>query len=215
MSNKKEVFGRLRKGMLGLDEDMTVEAAKNVIKGKFSAVEAVSVLTDTIRIIGEKFGKHELYLPDLMIAADAMNKAINLLEPELKKEGADIPSKGTIIIGTVKGDIHDLGKTIVNTMLTAEGFTVIDVGKDVPNSAFLDAAEKYKPDIIGLSATMTTTMPMQKDVIEYFTALDVRDKYKIIVGGAALSPGHEEEIGADGFAADAMETVKLVEKLMK
>ena len=213
--SKDEVLNKLREGLLGLDEDATEAAAVEAVDKGVDALEAANVLTETIREIGEKFSRFELFLPDLLLATDAMNKALAVLEPELRKGEAEAPSKGTVVIGTVKGDIHDLGKAIVGTMLTASGFKVVDVGKDVPNSAFLEAAEKYNPDIIGASATMTTTIPMQKELVEYLTALGVRDKYKIMVGGAAVSEEHAEDCGADGYATDAADTVKLAERLMK
>jgi trimethylamine corrinoid protein len=211
---KKDVFERLHQSLLNLDEDATEEAANEVIESNLNPVEASNVLTNTIRQIGEKFEKYEIFLPDLMIAAEAMNKALAVLEPEMKKLNIGSVSKGTVLIGTVKGDIHDLGKMIVNTMLNAAGFTVIDIGKDVSKSTFLEAAKNYGPDIIGLSATMTTTLPMQKEIIEYFDALGDRDKYKIIIGGAVVTSEYSEEIGSDGFAEDAIGTVKLAETLI-
>jgi trimethylamine corrinoid protein len=211
---KKDVFERLHQSLLNLDEDATEEVANEVIESNLNAVEASDVLTNTIRQIGEKFEKYEIFLPDLMIAAEAMNKALAVLEPEMKKLRLGSASKGTVLIGTVKGDIHDLGKMIVKTMLNAAGFTVIDIGKDVSKSTFLEAAKNYEPDIIGLSATMTTTLPMQKEIIEYFDALGDRDKYKIIIGGAVATSEYSEEIGSDGFAEDAIGTVKLAETLI-
>jgi methanogenic corrinoid protein MtbC1 len=213
--SEKEVFESLRNGLLSLDEDATEKAAREVVKNGLNVIQASKILTEAIRIIGEQFSTHEIFLPDLMIAADAMNKGLAVLEPEMKKLNIDSEIQGTVLLGTVKGDIHDLGKSIVSTMLTAAGFTVIDIGKDVPASAFLAASKKYEPDIIGLSATMTTTTPIQKEVIEYFEALGAREKYMIIIGGAAVTPEYAEEIGADGFAEDMTETVKLAEKLMK
>ena len=133
------------------------EAAKAVLNYNLNVIDACNVLTNTIRIMGDKFENYEIFLPELMIAGDIMDKALNILEPELKKLKSSYPSKGTVILGTVKGDIHDLGKMIVETMLTSVGFTVIDLGKDVSKSTFLEAANTYEPDIIGLSATMTTS----------------------------------------------------------
>jgi trimethylamine corrinoid protein len=213
--DKKEVFERLQASLLDLDMEATEKAAKEVVKSNLNAIEAVNILTDTLRGIGEKFEKYEAFLPDLMIAAEAMNRALKVLEPELLKIKSDFQSKGTVIIGTVKGDIHDLGKMIVETMLSASGFTVIDLGKDISKSNFLEAANRYEPDIIGLSATMTTTLPMQKEIIEYFDALGDRSKYKIIIGGAVATHEYAEEIGADGFAVDAVDTVRLAGTLIK
>ena len=212
---KNKVFESLRLGLLDLDEEATEEAAKAVINSNLNVIDACNILTNTIRIIGEKFEKYEVFLPDLMIAAEVMNKALKVLEPELKKLKSDALSKGTVLLGTVKGDIHDLGKMIVETMLTASGFTVIDLGKDVPKLTFLEAANKYEPDIIGLSATMTTTLPMQKEIIEYLEVLGDRSKYKIMIGGAVATQEYSDEIRADGFAENAMDTVKLAETLVK
>lgn len=151
---------------------------------------------------------------DLMLAADAMKASVSVLNRKLSEMDKRLVKIGTFVIGTVKGDLHDLGKNIVATMLSVVGFEVIDLGVDVPNSTFAEAVERYRPDILGLSALMTTTKPMQKDVIEYLKALGLRGKCKIMVGGGAVSKEYAEEIGADDYAPDAVSAVEVAKKLV-
>lgn len=169
-------------------------------------------MTETVREVGEKFGRLEIFLPELIMAGDAMKVCMAVLLSKIPKEG--IQRAGTVLIGTVRGDIHDIGRTIVISMLTAAGFQVHDIGKDVPVSKFAEEAMKVNPDIVAASALMTTTIPMLKDLIEYFKAIGIREKYKIMVGGGAVTQKYAEEIGADGYGADAIEAVAVAEKLI-
>jgi 5-methyltetrahydrofolate--homocysteine methyltransferase len=167
-----------------------------------------------MRELGEKFQRMEIFLVDLMLAADAMKAGVSVLNRRLSELSEKPVKAGTFVIGTVKGDLHDIGKNIVATMLSVAGFEVIDLGVDVSNSTFAEAVERYRPDILGLSALMTTTRPMQKDVIEYLKALELRDKCKILVGGGSVTKEYAEEIGADGYAPDAASAVEVAKKLV-
>ena len=214
MSAKEKILRDLRQGVLKLDREATERAAKEAVKERLDPLEATSVLTSTIREIGEKFERMELFLPELMMAAEAMSMGISVLKPELERLKERAPRLGTFVIGTVRGDIHDIGKTIVSTMLTAAGFEVIDIGKDVTSSAFAEAVRRYNPDIVGASATMTTTMEMERDLIEYFGALGLREKVKMMVGGAVVTKEIAEEMGADGYGRDAVEAAEVAKKLV-
>lgn len=163
--------------------------------------------------IGEKFGAGEVFLPELMMAGDAMKAGTEFLVSAIP-EGVETPTLGTIVLGTVKGDIHNIGRNIVGSMLIAAGFNVVDIGCDVPNSAFAEAAEKHRADIIGASAIMATTIPMQKDLIDYLEALKIRHKYKIMVGGGSCTKKYAEKIGADGYGENAIEAVKIAKQLV-
>jgi len=211
--SKEEVLTRLREALLTYDKEATENVAKKALETGIPPLEAIDFLTKTAQEIGEKFSKFEIFLPDLMMAADALTAGMNVLMAKIPKEKAE--RMGTVVIGTVKGDIHEIGKNIVATMFRASGFDVYDIGKDVDASVFAEAAEKNKADIVATSALMTTTMPMQKEIIDYFKALGIREKYIIIVGGGPVTQEYAEEIGADGYAPDPAEAVKVAKKLLE
>jgi corrinoid protein of di/trimethylamine methyltransferase len=165
--------------------------------------------------VGEQFAQRRMFLPDMVAAAEAMKAAMAVLEPELQRLGADRPSAGTIIMGTAKGDIHEIGKTLVGTLLGANGFTVHDLGVDVSAEKFAAAAHEFHADVVGVSALLTTTMKWQKSVVEWFDREGLRPQVKVIIGGAPVTRQWSEEIRADGFAKDAVSAVNLVQKLLQ
>jgi corrinoid protein of di/trimethylamine methyltransferase len=164
--------------------------------------------------VGEQFAKHQMFLPDMLAAAEAMKAAMAVLEPELKRQGEERPSAGTVVLGTTKGDIHEIGKTLVGTLLTANGFQVHDLGVDVPSERFAASVREFNADIIGISALLTTTMRGQKSVVEALERAGLRASVKIIVGGAPVTQRWAKEIGADGYAKDAISAVALVKNLL-
>lgn len=164
--------------------------------------------------VGEQFAQGKMFLPDMMASAEAMRAAMSVLEPELKKLGAERPIAGTVVLGTTKGDIHEIGKILVGTLLTAHGFRVIDLGADVPGERFATKARDLKADIVGVSALLTTTMKNQKGVVEALDRAGLRPAVKIIIGGAPVTRRWAQEIGADGYAKDAMSAVALAQELM-
>ena len=170
-------------------------------------------LSDGIRVVGEKFGSGELFLPDLMMAVEAMKEGMKIVEPELKKMKVEKKSLGNVLLGTVYGDIHDIGKSIVGTMLELNGFTVVDLGVSVLSTTFVEKMRVEKPHVVGLSALLSTTMREQKEVIEAAKKEGLREDICIIVGGAPVSEQWAEEIGADGYGANAELAVQLVKKL--
>jgi corrinoid protein of di/trimethylamine methyltransferase len=165
--------------------------------------------------VGEQFAQRHLFLPDMVAAAEAMKAAMSVLEPELKKLGKDRPSAGTVILGTAKGDIHEIGKTLVGTLLGANGFTVHDLGVDVSAEKFAAAAQELRANVVGVSALLTTTMKGQKSVIELLDREGLRPRVKVIIGGAPVTRQWSDEIRADGFAKDAVSAVNLVQKLLQ
>jgi 5-methyltetrahydrofolate--homocysteine methyltransferase len=162
-------------------------------------------------IIGERFKKNEVYVPEVLIAARAMHAGMDVLKPLLAKAG--VKPKGTFAIGTVKGDLHDIGKNLVMMMVEGAGYSIVDLGVDVTPDKFVQAA-KNGAQVIGLSALLTTTMPSMKSSIDALSAAGIRDSIKIIVGGAPLTQAYADEIGADGYAPDAASAADLVKTLI-
>jgi corrinoid protein of di/trimethylamine methyltransferase len=213
MSN--ELFSKLTNSLVEGDPDATFDFTKQAIA---AGLEPMSIIQDGLvpgmNIVGDKFASGEYFLPDLIIAADGMQKAMELLEPELTARQQVLESAGTVLLGTVKGDIHEIGKSLVGTMLSANGFKVYDLGVDVPTQKFIDKAKEVQANIVGLSALLTTTMTVQKEVIQALTEAGLRDQVKVMVGGAPVTRSWSDEIGADGYAEDAMGAVQVARQLM-
>jgi corrinoid protein of di/trimethylamine methyltransferase len=164
--------------------------------------------------VGEKFAQCEMFLPDLVLAGEAMKAAVSVLEPEMKRRGTERQMLGKVVLGTVEGDIHDIGKTLVATMLSAGGFEVHDLGVDVPINTFVEKAREVNADIVGVSALLTTTMVKQRNVIEALAEAGLRPRVKVMVGGAPVTSSWVEQIGADGYSEDAFGAVAVAKKLM-
>jgi corrinoid protein of di/trimethylamine methyltransferase len=165
--------------------------------------------------VGEQYAQRKMFLPDMLASAEAMKAAMAVLESELKRNGQERPMSGTILLGTAKGDIHEIGKTLVGTLLTAHGFRVHDLGVDVSAEKFALKAREYGADIIGVSALLTTTVRGQKTVIENLVREGLRQRVKVIIGGAPVTRQWAEEIGADGYGKDAASAVGLVKSLLQ
>lgn len=165
-----------------------------------------------MEVVGEKFRKHEVFLPDVLLASKAMYAGLDKIKPLLAKEG--IPSLGKVVIGTVHGDLHDIGKNLVSIMLKGAGYEVIDLGKDVPAGRFIEVAQKEEAKVIGMSALLTTTMPVMKDVMHLLQEEGLTGRIKIIIGGAPVSKDFAQEIGADAYGFDAAKAVELVKELV-
>jgi corrinoid protein of di/trimethylamine methyltransferase len=164
--------------------------------------------------VGEQFGCRALFLPDVMAAAEAMKAAMAVLEPEIQRRGMAWQVRGTVVLGSVQGDIHEIGKNLVATLLVAGGFRVIDLGCNVPAERFAEEAEKAGADAVGASALLTTTMVRQRDVIAAIERRNLRPRVKVIVGGAPVTNKWSGDIGADGYAADAQRALELVKRLV-
>lgn len=165
-------------------------------------------------VVGEGFAQGELFIPDLMMSGEAMKTAIATLEPELARRKQERHVLGNVVIGTVKGDIHEIGKTLVATMLAAAGFEVHDLGVDVPAQGFVDAVRDADADVVGLSALLTTTILNQEVVIQALKEAGLRDRVKVIIGGVPANPEWAQEIGADAYADNASEAVQVVKRLV-
>ncbi|MDD3629057.1 MAG: corrinoid protein [Actinomycetota bacterium] len=195
------------------DNIASKEITQKLLEQGINPVEVLNEgLIAGMDVVGKRFKANEMYIPEVLIAARAMHAAMDILKPLLAK--SDIPSRGTILIGTVEGDLHDIGKNLVIMMLEGAGFTVIDLGIDVPTEKFVEEVKKNKAQVLGLSALLTTTMPVMKDVIEAVRADDEIKNTRIMVGGAPLTQDYADSIGADGYAPDASSAVDLAKELL-
>lgn len=194
----EEISGLLQQGRAPLVKEKVQEALDQGISPKDILEKG---LLDGMGIIGEKFKNNEVFVPEVLIAARAMNAGVSILKPHLVEAGVE--SKGTAVIGTVKGDLHDIGKNLVKMMLEGKGLSVIDLGVDVPSEQFVQAAIDNKADIICCSALLTTTMGEMKNVVEAAVQMGIRDKVKIMVGGAPITQSFCDSIGADCYTPDA------------
>ncbi len=216
MATREQVLGRLYEAVVGYDSDGAAKAAVDAVALKMDPVDAIEMgLAKGLREIGEKFEKGELYLPHLIMGADAMEAAIKVLESAMKMGGLEAKSRGTIVIGTVEGDIHDLGYRIVSAMLRANGFKVHEIGFNTKSMDFIDKAKETNADIIAVSSLMTTTMPFMRDLIESLQTSGLRGRFMVLVGGGPVTEQWAKEIGADGYGRDASEAVRAAIDLMK
>ena len=213
----ENLFEDLKRTVEEYEPEKAKEIAVELMKANVDPLKVINeVLSPTMEEIGEKFDKMEIFLPELMGAAEVMQTATSVLTEHLKKSAIERPKpKGKVVLGTVHGDIHEIGKNIVKIMLEVSGFEVFDLGKDVPSIQFIEKAEEVGADIIALSALMTTTMGSQKEVIELLEALGKRKNYIVIIGGAPTSEAWRKEIGADGWAETAGGAGKLAAKLVE
>jgi corrinoid protein of di/trimethylamine methyltransferase len=215
-SEKEELLSKLKEAAINGDSDQVVKLSKRVIEVGIDPLEAVEkALIAGVLELGNKWVNGEAFIVDMIAAAEAMKAGLSILKDEIVKRGGSIKYRGRIVIGTVEGDIHDIGKSIVASLLEATGFEVIDLGVDVSAQKFIEAIKQYNPDIVGISALMTTTMLKQREIIEAIKQANLRGKVKIIVGGAPTTKEWSEEIGADGWAPDAASAVEFVKKLLK
>lgn len=199
------------------DDVSTVEYVQEALKAGESPLRILNEgLMPGADIVGKRFEEGEYFLPDLMLAGRALKAAMEILKPLLTSAAAADPSlkKARIVIATVQTDIHDIGKNIVASMLAAAGYEIIDMGVDVPLNSIIDKAEETRADIIALSALLTTSMPYMKDLIDLLQARGLRQKYRVMVGGASVTPEWAESIGADGTGRDAVEAVRLARRLL-
>ncbi|MBC8421425.1 MAG: cobalamin-dependent protein [Actinobacteria bacterium] len=208
------ILDKLKNMVLDFNIDNAEQTAKEAIESGVDPIEAANALTEGIQIVGDKFGTGELFLPDLVCASEVLKKAFPIINTEIEKRGEKAKSLGKVVLGTVFGDIHNIGKDMVSTLLYAAGFEVIDLGINVKSEDFLKAVREESPDILAMSALLTTTSAEQKNVIEGLIKAGLRDKVKIIVGGSPINQEFADLIGADGYGATAPEGVKMVKRFL-
>ena len=210
-----ELFAALRQSVIDGDAVQSATLAQQALDDGVPPLDTIEIgLVPGLSYVGEQFGEGELFLPDMMLAARAMQKAMDILEPELQAQSAQRKIAGRVVIGTVKGDIHEIGKNLVGMMLSTSGFEVHDLGVDVAPDRFVEAAKEHDADIVGVSALLTTTMAGQRTVVEALVTAGLRERVRVIVGGAPASESWAKEIGADGYSEDAIGAVALARRLM-
>ena len=209
MAILEDLAAEVIKGDAGVVKNLTEEALSQNI----SAEEVLnSGLVAGMNVIGKQFKNNEVFIPEVLVAARAMKAGMQIIRPLLAE--ANVEPLGKVIIGTVGGDLHDIGKNIVAMLLEGAGFEVLDLGADVTKEKFLEFAEKENPDVLGMSALLTTTMVFMKDMVQSLEESGLKDKIKVIVGGAPITQSYADEIRADGYAPDAASAVDLVKRVM-
>lgn len=209
-----EILENLRKAILEYDNANAEGWARKAVEAEIDPVEMMDVLTGAIRQVGDSFGKGELWLPDLIGAASTMQAAMPIIEGQLKKAGKTRESLGCVVVGTVLGDIHSIGKDMVATLLVAGGFEVINLGINISAEQFLAAIKEHKPSLLAMSALMTMTAPEQEKVINTLKKEGLRDRVKIMIGGGAITQEFADKIGADGYAVAATGAADLARRLI-
>jgi corrinoid protein of di/trimethylamine methyltransferase len=211
----EELFKAMEQSILQGDEDAAADLARQALSQGIEPLDAINLgFVVGINEVGAQFSCGDMFLPELVAAGEAMKAAVAVLEPEMARQGTHRQILGKVVIGTVEGDIHDIGKTLVGTMLSAGGFQVYDLGVDVPIQKFAEKAREVGADIVGLSALITTTMGRQRDVIEALDDMGLRPQVKVMVGGAPVTRQWAAEIGAEGYSEDAVGAVAVAKQLM-
>jgi corrinoid protein of di/trimethylamine methyltransferase len=209
----QEILEQLAQAVIDGEPEDAAELAKQALNSGLDPLVCINEgLTPGMTRVGELFESGEYYLPDLIIGGEAMKEALAVLEPALV-EGRERQVSGRVVLGTVEGDLHEIGKTLVGTLLTANGFLVTDIGIDKSAADFVTAVKETQADIVGASALLTTTMPQQEKIIEALKEAGLRDQVKVMVGGAPVTAGWAEKVGADGYAEDAIGAVTLAKQL--
>jgi corrinoid protein of di/trimethylamine methyltransferase len=213
--SKGELLAAMAASVIEGEVEKAAELARQALAQGLDPVEAIEQgYAQGIREVGEGFSRGDYFLPHLAIGAEAMKTAIAVLEPELARRQQQRATRGRVVVGTVAGDIHEIGKTLVGTMLAANGFTVTDLGVDVPPERFVEVVREQKAQLVGLSALLTTTMLAQRAVIIALEHAGLRDQVKVMVGGAPVNESWAQEIGADGYAEDAVGAVRKARELL-
>jgi trimethylamine corrinoid protein len=216
MSAQNDILEKLASSVIEGNSEAARIAASEALAAQLDLLEVIeNGLAKGLREVGRRFEAGEMFLMQLILSGEAMKGGVEVLKPEMLRQKKQLAGSGKFLIGTVEGDIHDIGKSIVAAMLTAEGFEVMDVGVDIPDKVFVDKTKEIKPHILGLSALMTTTRTKQRDVIEALKQAGTRNAVKVMVGGATVTPEWAQETGADGYGEDAIEAVRKAKQLVK
>lgn len=215
MSIPESIKQRLTEALTEGDADAAEAIALEALAAKINPVEIINrVMVPALTEVGRSFQSGDIFLPELVLAGEAAEAVSKHLEAAISASGQASASIGVVVVGTVQGDVHDIGKNILATMLRANGFRVVDLGRNVAPSAFLDAARANKADLIGLSSLMTTTRPMVLNTINLFNEVGERQNHRIVVGGGSVTEDWAQEIGADGYAPDAASAVDIFKRLL-
>ncbi|MBU3129205.1 corrinoid protein [Clostridium tagluense] len=212
--NKQELYKKLADTIVDMDEEETVNICNQVVSEKFDAYEAIdNGLSVGMDRAGKLFDEEEYFVPELLLCSDAMYAGLDVLKPHIKAKDNKIKQK--VIIGVVEGDTHDIGKNLVKIMLETAGFDIVDLGRDVAPVTFVEKAKEENAKIIVISTLMTTTMEGMNEVIEILIKENIRDDFKVMIGGGPISEAYANKIGADGYSVNAAEAVKLAKRLIQ
>jgi corrinoid protein of di/trimethylamine methyltransferase len=215
MVDKRIILEKLSTSVIEGNGEAARSAATDALAEHLDPLEAIeNGLAKGLREVGRRFEAGEMFLMQLILSGEAMKTGVEVLKPEMARLKKQLTTSGKFLIGTVEGDIHDIGKSIVAAMLTADGFDVVDLGVDIPDKVFVQKVNEIKPYILGLSALMTTTRTKQKDVIQALKQAGSRKDVKVMVGGATVTPEWAQEIGADGYGEDAIDATKKAKQLL-
>lgn len=213
--DKTQILENLAHAAIEGDEDLARESAEQALSNQIDSLEAVEQgLSKGMAVVGARFESGEAFLPELLMAAGAFDAAMEILQPEIEAQKKEITKLGTVLIGTVKGDVHSIGKNVVATVLGTSGFDVVDIGVDNATLDIIQEAKKAKADVIALSSLMTTTMPAQREVIEVLEEMSLRDKFLVMVGGGPVNQEWADEIGADGYGKSAVQAAEVARRLL-
>jgi len=213
LSKQERILGDLAEGVVGMDTDLAVKASREAVEEKIDAYLAINEgLVKGMNEAGRLYEEEEYFVPELLLASDALYAGLEILTPHIVR--TEEGEKSKIVLGVVQGDTHDIGKNLVKIMLEVGGFEVIDLGRDVPAEAFIDKAKEVNADMIGLSTLMTTTMPVMKKVVELLKQENLKDRIRVLVGGGPVSPAFARSIGADGYAENANNAVRVAQSLL-
>ncbi len=210
--DKEALLQQLYQSILDTEPDAAAKAAQDVADNGVDVMEAIRIATKAVTEIGDQFQSGEVYLPSLMLAGEAMKRSMALLTKHLSAEQA-AARKGKVVVAAVEGDIHDIGKNLVATMLSVHGYDTIDLGVNVKPMDIVERAMREKADFIALSSLMTTSMPYQRDVIEMLQEMGARDRIFVLVGGGPVTPEYARSIGADGYGLTAVSAVRVCDRL--
>ncbi len=212
-SSKEELLKKISDAVVNMEEEETVELSNQAIAEKYDAYEVIDKgLTDGMERAGKLFEEEEYFIPELLMCSDAMYAGMDILKPHIKKD--DEGEKHKVVIGVIEGDTHDIGKNLVKIMLETSGFDVVDLGRDIPPLQFVEKAKEIDAKIIALSTLMTTTMDGMAEVINILNQQEIREKFKVMIGGGPISQGFADKIGADGYSVNAADAVRLARRLV-
>jgi corrinoid protein of di/trimethylamine methyltransferase len=213
--DREAILAMMQAAIVEGDSQMAQQGAEEALKQGIDPLEVVELgLSPGMAVVGDSFECGDAFLPELLMAAETFDAAMEILKPEIAAQKKELAKMGTVVIGTVKGDLHNIGKNIVAMILETRGFTVVDLGIDVPSLEMIEGARKAQADVIALSCLMSTTMQSQREVLVALEELNLRDRFHVIVGGGPVTQAWADEIGADGYASNAIEAVTLVRKLL-
>lgn len=213
---ENELFSEIRRAVIGYDEKTAVQTVKKTVELGMSPKRVLEeALIPGIQEVGTLFAQERIFIPEVMLSAEVFSLAMKIIKPAILSKGEEVENLGTVLIGTVAGDVHDLGKSLVATLLTVAGFEVFDLGIDVSTELFVKKVREINPDVLALSALMSTTMLEQREVIRSLKKQGLRDKVRVIVGGAPVTNDWSTQIGADGYAPNAHEAVELVKRILR